>query len=107
MLAGKGSDVRHAVSHLTADGIETLEDSALNNMLLAIFDDAVELIETLGSPGVKIDIFREIQLTGFLQLLHILKLLYHDGMTLRLPPPVRAPQHARSCRKSRSVPPDC
>ena len=26
MLAGKGSDVRHAVSHLTADGIETLED---------------------------------------------------------------------------------
>ena len=85
MLAGKGSDVRHAVSHLTADGIETLEDSALNNMLLAIFDDAVELIETLGSLGVKIDIFREIQLTGFLQLLHILKLLYHDGMTLRLP----------------------
>ena len=75
MLAGKGSDVRHAVSHLTADGIETLEDSALNNMLLAVFDDAVELIETLGSLGVKIDIFREIQLTGFLQLLHILKLL--------------------------------
>ena len=48
MLAGKGSDVRHAVSHLTADGIETLEDSTLNNMLLAVFDDAVELIETLG-----------------------------------------------------------
>ena len=28
------------------------------------------IIETLGSLGVKIDIFREIQLTGFLQLLH-------------------------------------
>ena len=53
-------------------------------MLLAVFDDAMELVETLGGLRVEIDIFREIQLTGFLQLLHILKLLYHNGMTLRL-----------------------
>ncbi len=97
MFAGKGSDIRHAkLATCTADGIETLEDSALYNMLLAVFDDAVELIQALGMSGSKdryplrnpADRFPSAASHPQTSLPQ-----WHDSPSA---PPVRAPQHARS-----------
>ena len=84
MLAGKVGDIRHAVGHLSADGVEALEAGTLHDMILAIFDDAMELVETLGSLGIEGDVAAEIQLAYLPEMLHILQLLYHDGMTFGL-----------------------
>ena len=47
VLGGKLRDVRHTVGHVTADGVEALEDGSWGDMRLDIVDDAVELVERL------------------------------------------------------------
>ena len=53
---GKGRDVWHAIGHLSAGGIETLEGSSWRNMLSDICDNALELVERLGCLRIKIDV---------------------------------------------------
>ena len=74
VLGSKAGYIRHTVCHLSADGVKTLESSALYNMLLTILYDTMKLVETLSRLGIEIDIAREIQF------LHILEFLNHDGL---------------------------
>ena len=48
VLGSETGDVRHAVRHTTADGVEALEGSVGGDMLLDIFDNLMKLIERLG-----------------------------------------------------------
>ena len=53
-------------------------------MLLTIIYNAMKFIQALSRLRIKIDIFGEIQLTHFLQLFHLIKLLYNNRMAFRL-----------------------
>ena len=56
MLGGKLRDVRHAVGHVTTDGVEALEGGILRDMTLDIVDDAMELVERLRGLTIQIDV---------------------------------------------------
>ena len=84
MLGSKSGNVRHSVRHLTAYRIKALEDGIAHDMFLTILDDAMELIQALRGLGIEIDVLGEVQLAFLSQMLHILKLLYHDGMAFGL-----------------------
>ena len=84
MPAGKDGDIRHAVSHLSADGVKALEGSTFHDMRLAVFDDAMELFQALGGLRIEIDVLGEIQPSYLPQMFHILQLLYHERVTLGL-----------------------
>ena len=79
MAHSKSRNVRHTVSHLTADCVETTEDGRLGDVLLDICNDAVEFIKILSRLTVKVNIPVEIQF------LRIIKILYDNGFALRLP----------------------
>ena len=68
MAHSKSRNVRHTVSHLTADCVETTEDGRLGDVLLDICNDAVELIKILSRLTVKVNIPIEIQ---FLRIIKI------------------------------------
>lgn len=61
VLGRKGGNIRHAVSHLPADGIKALERSPWLYVLLNIFYNTMKSVERLGSLRVKIDIAREVE----------------------------------------------
>ena len=84
VLGGKIGDIRHAIGYLTADGVKALELGTLHDMLLAIVDNAMELIQALGGLRIEEDVLGEIKLAFLLQSLHILKFFYYDGMALGL-----------------------
>ena len=78
MLGGKLRDVRHTVGHVTADGVEALEDGSWGDMRLDIVDNAMELVERLRGLRVEEDIMTEVEL------LHLVEVLDDDGRRLRL-----------------------
>ena len=78
VLGGKLRDVRHTVGHVTADGVEALEDGSRGDMRLDIVDDAVELVERLRGLRIEEDIMTEVEL------LHLVEVLDDDGRRLRL-----------------------
>ena len=45
MTRGERCDIRHTVSHLSADGVEAAERSALLDVLLNVVDDTMEAID--------------------------------------------------------------
>ena len=73
VLRGKAGDIRHAVGHRTADGVEALKGSTFGNMRLDIVDDAMELIERLRGLGVEIDV------AGEVELFHLIEVLDDNG----------------------------
>ena len=58
----KGSDGRHAVRHLSADGIEAAEGCPFSNMALDEFYNLMEFIQVLCGLRIEIDVAREIEL---------------------------------------------
>mgnify|MGYP007070224369 CR=1 FL=1 len=78
MTSGKSRDVRHAVRHLSADSIEALEGCCWRDVSLYILYYTVKLIERLSSLRVKVYI------TGEVQFLHLIEVLYHDGSAMCL-----------------------
>ena len=79
VLRSKQRNVRHSVSYLPTNGIETAELGVLGDMFLYILDDAMKLVQALRCLRIKIYIAVEIEL------LHIFKLLYHNGVAMCLP----------------------
>ena len=79
VLGRKGGNIRHAVSHLPADGIKALERSPWLYVLLNIVYNTMKSVERLGSLRVKIDIAREVET------FHIIHLFHNYGTTLCLP----------------------
>jgi len=47
VLCSKQRNVRHSVSYLPANGIETAKFGVLGNMFLYIFDDTMKLVQAL------------------------------------------------------------
>ena len=78
VLRGKLRDIRHAVGHITTDGIETLEGRIFRDVRLDVVDDTVELVERLCGLRIQIDVSREIELS------HLVKALYDNGCALGL-----------------------
>ena len=70
VLGGKHRDVWHTVGYRTADGVEGTEGGVWRDMLLDIFDDAMELVKRLGGLRIRVDVARKIQLADFGQMLH-------------------------------------
>ena len=75
----EAGDIGHTVRHLSADGIEALEHSSPDDMVLTVVDDAMELVQALGGLGIEVDVAREVET------FHILEFLDDDGMTVSLP----------------------
>ena len=74
VFRGETGDVRHAVGHRAADGVETLEGGALGDMRLDVVDDAVELIERLRGLGVEVDVAGEVEFC------HLIEVLDDNGL---------------------------
>jgi len=79
VASGKGTDVWHAVGHLTADCIEAAERGRRRNVTFYVVDNAMELVERLRCLGIKVDITVKVK-PG-----RILKLLDDNGMAFCLP----------------------
>ena len=65
MLRGEVGDIRHAVGHRAADGVEALEGGALGDVRLDVVDDAVKLVERLRGLGVEVDVAGEVEFLDF------------------------------------------
>lgn len=79
VAAGEGADVWHTVGHLSADGVEALENGRGRNMRLYVANYVVKLIKRLCRLRVKVDVFAEIQP------LCIVNVGYDYGHAVRLP----------------------
>ena len=60
MTGSKGRDVRHAIGHLSADSIKTLELSIRGDMTLDVVYYLMKLIQTLCCLGVEINVMGEV-----------------------------------------------
>ena len=78
MLRGEVGDIRHAVGHRAADGVEALEGGALGDVRLDVVDDAVELIERFRGLRIQVDI------AGKIKLSHLVATLNHNRTTMSL-----------------------
>ena len=74
VFGGKLRDVRHAVGYRATDSIEALEGGIRGDMILDIFDDAMELVERFGGLTVEVDVARKIEL------LDIIEMFDNNGM---------------------------
>ena len=79
MLGCKARNVGHTVGHLSANGVETAKNGRGTDVRLYVFDDAMELVKALRGLRIEVDVAIEIELW------HLVEMLYHDGLTARLP----------------------
>lgn len=78
VACGEGCNVGHAVGHLAADGVETLERGPLMDMLLYVGDDLVESVKRLRGLRIEVNVAQEVEP------LHVVDLLHDNGPALRL-----------------------
>ena len=78
MTLSEGSDGRHAVRYLSADGIEAAEGCPFSNMPLDEFYNLMKFIQILCGLRIEIDVACEIEL------FHVAEVLDDDGVSFRL-----------------------
>ena len=78
MTGRKLSYMRHAVGHLTADGIGILECGFGRYVVLYVVNDFTETVQRLCCLAVQADVAAEVQLR------HLLWFLYDNGSAFRL-----------------------
>ena len=77
VVSRKFRNMRHAVSHLATDGVETLESSSGGDVVLDIIDDTTVLVEVLRGLRIEVDILGDVEF-----LLYLVEAIHDDRLNM-------------------------